>query len=334
MTAGAKYLDPAPALRSADTMRAAVVSAPGKIEIVEVEVPKPNANELLVRIEGCGVCASNIPSWEGKPWFTYPIAPGALGHEAWGHVKDIGEGVFGFHKGDRVAILSNRAYADYDVCESCSAVKIPASLNGAPFPGEPLGCAMNIFSRSGINKDDSVAIVGIGFLGALLTQLAIARGAQVIAISRREFALDVARKMGATQTVLLDDSSMESVKRLTNGTFCDIVIECTGKQRPLEVAGEITRERGRLVIAGYHQDGPRQINMQLWNWRGFDVINAHERNSRIYIDGIRQALRTMEEGLLEPEPLYTHFFPLEQLGDALNTAARRPDGFVKALITT
>lgn len=334
MTAGAKYLDPAPALRSADTMRAAVVSVPGKIEIVEVEVPKPNANELLVRIEGCGVCASNIPSWEGKPWFTYPIAPGALGHEAWGHVKDIGEGVFGFHKGDRVAILSNRAYADYDVCESCSAVKIPASLNGAPFPGEPLGCAMNIFSRSGINKDDSVAIVGIGFLGALLTQLAIARGAQVIAISRREFALDVARKMGATQTVLLDDSSMESVKRLTNGTFCDIVIECTGKQRPLEVAGEITRERGRLVIAGYHQDGPRQINMQLWNWRGFDVINAHERNSRIYIDGIRQALRTMEEGLLEPEPLYTHFFPLEQLGDALNTAARRPDGFVKALITT
>jgi 2-desacetyl-2-hydroxyethyl bacteriochlorophyllide A dehydrogenase len=315
-------------------MRAALVRAPKQIDILEGAVPKPKPNELLVRIEGCGVCASNIPPWEGKPWFTYPMAPGALGHEAWGRVEETGDAVSDFTQGDRVAILSNRAYADYDVCESSSVAKIPASLNGAPFPGEPLGCAMNIFSRSGINKDDTVAIVGIGFLGALLTQLASATGAQVIAISRRAFALDVATKMAATHTVSINDDPIENVKSLTNGRFCDVVIECTGKQAPLDVAGEITRERGRLVIAGYHQDGPRQINMQLWNWRGLDVINAHERDPRIYIDGIRQAVRAVEAGLLNPAPLYTHFFPLEQLGDALNTAARRPDGFVKALITT
>ena len=316
------------------TMRAAVVSTPGNIEIVKAQIPKPNPNELLVRIEGCGVCASNIPPWEGKPWFTYPVAPGALGHEAWGQVEETGDAVSDFQKGDRVAILSNRAYADYDVCESSSAAKLPASLHGAPFPGEPLGCAMNIFNRSGINKDHNVAIVGIGFLGALLTQLASATGAQVIAISRRAFALDVARQMGATQTVPLDNGAIDNVKSLTNGTFCDVVIECTGKQAPLDIAGEITRERGRLVIAGYHQDGPRQINMQLWNWRGLDVVNAHERDPRIYIGGIGQAIRAVEAGLLNPAPLYTHFFPLEQLGEALNTVAERPDGFVKALITT
>jgi 2-desacetyl-2-hydroxyethyl bacteriochlorophyllide A dehydrogenase len=315
-------------------MRTAVVSAPRKIEIVEAQIPRPNSNELLVRIEGCGVCASNIPPWEGKPWFTYPLGPGAPGHEAWGRVEEIGDGVSDFKQGDRVAILSTRAYADYDVCESSAAAKIPASLNDAPFPGEPLGCAMNIFSRSGINKDDNVAIVGIGFLGLLLTQLASATGARVIAISRRAFALDLARKTGATHTVPLENGAINNIKSLTNGTFCDVVIECTGKQSPLDFAGEITRERGRLVIAGYHQDGPRQINMQLWNWRGLDVINAHERDPRIYIDGIRQAVRAVEAGLLDPAPLYTHFFPLEQLGDALNTAVRRPDGFVKALITT
>jgi len=54
------------------------------------------------------------------------------------------------------------------------------------------------------------------------------------------------------------------------------VIEAAGQQWPLDLATELTRERGRLIIAGYHQDGPRQINMQLWNWRGLDVINAHE----------------------------------------------------------
>jgi threonine dehydrogenase-like Zn-dependent dehydrogenase len=320
--------------RSSQMMRTAVVSAPKQIEILEGSVPKPKPSELLVRIEGCGVCASNIAPWEGKSWFTYPMAPGALGHEAWGEVEEIGDEVSGFRKGDRVALLSNHAYADYDVCESSSAVKVPEALHGTPFPGEPLGCAMNIFSRSKIEKDDTVAIVGIGFLGALLIQLASATGARVIATSRRAFALDVARQMGATQAVPLDDDPIANVKSLTNGTFCDVVIECTGKQGPLNVAGEITRERARLVIAGYHQDGPRQINMQLWNWRGLDVINAHERDPRVYIDGMRQAIRAVEAGLLDPAPLYTHFFPLEQLGEALNTAARRPGGFMKAVITT
>ena len=111
------------------------------------------------------------------------------------------------------------------------------------------------------------------------------------------------------------------------------MIECTGKQRPLDVAGEIIRERGRLVIAGYHQDGSRQINMQLWNWRGLDVINAHERDLAVYVAGIRHAIRAVEAGLLNPAPLYTHLFPLEQVSDALNMMVQRPDGFMKALIT-
>ena len=192
---------------------------------------------------------------------------------------------------------------------------------------------MSIFRRSNIGRDDTVAIVGIGFLGALVTQLVSATGARVIAISRRQFALDVARQMGAAQTVTLNHA-IEDLKNLMNGRFCDVVIECTGKQWPLDIAGEITRERGRLVIAGYHQDGRRQVNMQLWNWRGLDVINAHERDSQVYVDGIRQAVHAVEAGLLNPAPLYTHFFSLERLGDALNTAAQRPDGFVKALITT
>ena len=65
--------------------------------------------------------------------------------------------------------------------------RLPASLAGQPFPGEPLGCAMNIFRRSGIEAGQTVAIVGIGFLGAILTRLAAHAGARVIAVSRRPF---------------------------------------------------------------------------------------------------------------------------------------------------
>jgi threonine dehydrogenase-like Zn-dependent dehydrogenase len=315
-------------------MRASMITAPHKIEIVEVQIPRPNPNQLLVSIEGCGVCASNIPPWEGKPWFTYPMPAGALGHEAWGRVEETGREVVDFETGDRVAILSNKAYAEFDLCESSSAVRIPRALHDRPFPGEPLGCAMNIFRRSKIGKDDTVAIVGIGFLGALLTQLVSATGARVIAISRRDVALNLAKQMGAAHTLVLDEHTIENVKSFTNGNFCHVVVECTGKQWPLDVAGEITRQSGRLVIAGYHQDGLRQINMQLWNWRGLNITNAHERDPLIYVDGIRQAVRAIEAGLLNPRPLYTHFFPLEHLANALNAAEQRPDGFIKALITT
>jgi len=68
------------------------------------------------------------------------------------------------------------------------------------------------------------------------------------------------------------------------------VIEAVGKQWPLVLAAELVRERGRLVIAGYHQDGPRQVKMQLWNWKGLDVINAHQRDLHQYVSGIGAAI--------------------------------------------
>lgn len=315
-------------------MRAAVIAEPQRVEIRDVDAPTPAADQVLVRLEGCGVCASNIPPWEGKPWFNYPMAPGALGHESWGRVEAVGDEVTEFAPGDRVAMISNNAYAEYDVASVGAIVKLPQSLDAEAFPAEPLGCAMNIFKRAAVQKGDTVGIVGVGFLGALLTQLATAAGARVIAISRREFALQFAREAGAAHTIAMDDHQkiIHEVKGLTNGRFCDVVIEAVGKQWPLDLSAELTRERGRLVVAGYHQDGARQVNMQLWNWRGLDVINAHERDPAIYLEGMRAAVRAVESGLLNPRPLYTHEFSLDRLDEALNMSAERPDGFMKALI--
>lgn len=317
------------------TMRAATVVEPGRVEVQTVPVPEPGADQIRVKIEGCGVCASNLPPWEGREWFTYPMEPGRLGHEAWGTVDEAGADAGDFKPGDRVAILSNHAYAEYDVADVGAAIHLPASLDGRPFPAEPLGCAMNIFRRSGIAEGDTVAVVGAGFLGALLTRLATNAGARVIALSRRQSALNVARQMGAAETLVMDDHwrIIERVKELTGGKFCDVVIECTGKQWPLDLSGELTKERGRLVVAGYHQDGLRQVNMQLWNWRGLDVINAHERDPKVYLAGMQAAVDAVQSGALDPDPLYTSTFPLDRLADALNATRDRPDGFMKALVT-
>jgi threonine dehydrogenase-like Zn-dependent dehydrogenase len=317
-------------------MLAGVIASPGRAVLERVARPEPGPGQVLLRLEGSGVCASSLPVWEGREWFQYPQAAGAPGHEGWGRIAALGEGVGGLTIGDRVAALTYCAHAEYDLAESTAVVPLPASLDGVPMPGEPLGCAVNIFQRSGIEAGQTVAIVGIGFLGALLTRLAAQAGARVIAISRRPFALDVARQAGAQHTVIMDDHwrILDEVKRLTDGRWCERVIEAVGLQWPLDLAAELTGERGRLVVAGYHQDGLRQVNMQMWNWRGFDVVNAHERDPAQYVAGIRAAVDLMCAGKIDPAPLFTHRFPLDRLGEALELARQRPDGFLKAVVTT
>ncbi|QYF87844.1 zinc-binding dehydrogenase [Brevundimonas sp. PAMC22021] len=316
-------------------MRAAVVTGPGEMEVRDVARPEPGAGQVRVRLEGCGVCASNLTPWAGPEWMTFPTEPGGLGHEGWGVVDAVGEGVTQVSVGDRVAALSHRSFAEYDVADEAAVVKLPPELAGKPFPGEPLGCAMNIFRRAEIKAGQTVAIVGIGFLGAVLTRLATEAGARVIAISRRPFSLDLAKRMGAAETIPLEDhyGIINRVSELTGGVFCDVTIEAIGKQWPLDLAAELTRERGRLVIAGYHQDGPRQVNMQLWNWRGFDIASAHERDPAVYAQGVREAVEAVASGRLDIEPLLSHTYPLDRLGEALDATRDRPDGFLKALVT-
>lgn len=318
-----------------ETMRAAVLAAPATMELQQVALPEPGPGQVRVKLEGCGVCASNVEPFEGQPWSQFPGEPGGMGHEGWGIVDALGRDVTGVATGDRVAMLSGKSYAEYDVADVGALVKLPEALAGKPFPGEPLGCAFNIFRRADVQAGQTVAIVGIGFLGAVLTRLATEAGARVIAISRRQSSLDLARHYGAAETIVMDDHwrILEDVKRLTDGRGCDRVIECVGKQWPLDLAGELVREGGRLVIAGYHQDGPRQVNMQMWNWKGIDIASAHERDPAVNLRGLREAAEAVASGRLDPTPLYTHRYPLDRLDEALLATRDKPDGFVKALVT-
>ena len=315
-------------------MRAAMLAGPGEIRIERVAMPVPEPGTVRLRLEGCGVCASNVEPWEGQPWSTYPGAPGDLGHEGWGIVDAVGPDVATIAPGDRVAALGHRSFADYDIVPADKVVKLPAQLDGKAFPGEPLGCAFNIFRRSDICAGQTVAIIGIGFLGAVLTSLAANAGARVIAISRRRESRDLARHYGAAEVVVMDDhwAIIEQVKALTDDALCPRVIEAVGKQWPLDLAGELVGFGGKLVVAGYHQDGPRQVNMQNWNWKGIDVVNAHERDPAVQMQGMREAVDAVASGRLDPEPLYTHRYPLDRLAEALAATRDKPGNFVKGLV--
>jgi threonine dehydrogenase-like Zn-dependent dehydrogenase len=211
---------------------------------------------------------------------------------------------------------------------------LPEELDDEPFPGEPFGCAMNIFERSDIHSCQTVAVVGGGFLGLLLTQLASDAGAHVVVLSRREWALQLALTMEAEDILATKDDGHDAERalRLTGNRGFDRVIEVSGVQSSLDLASEIAAERARLIIAGYHQDGLRQVNMQQWNWRGLDVINAHERSMDRYVAGVQKAIQAALEGRLDPFPLLTHTVSLGSLDLGFKLMRDRPDGFVKALV--
>lgn len=316
------------------TQRAATLVRPMTSRIREIEVPRPTKDQVRVRLQGCGICASNLPMWEGRPWFVYPVDAGSPGHEGWGLVDAVGPEVRDLEVGQRVAMISAHAYAEYDLASRDCVVPLPEELDDEPFPGEPFGCAMNIFERSDIRAGQTVAVVGAGFLGLLLTQLAADAGAHVVVLSHREFALQLALTMEAEEvfTTLDDGRDVERAMRIVSGEGFDRVIEVAGTQAALDLASAITAEHARLIIAGYHQDGTRQVNMQQWNWRGLDVVNAHERTRDRYVTGVQRAILAALEGRLDPFPLLTHTVSLGSLDVGYKLMRERPDGFVKALL--
>ena len=316
-------------------MRSATLVQPREFDLQSFEPPEPGPGQVLLRIRGCGVCGSDMGPWKGIPGLVYPMVPGAPGHEVFGTIAGLGEGVDGYSVGEPVTALSYRGYAEYDVAEVGSVVRLPPSLAGRPVLGEPLACAVNVARRAGVAEGDLVVLLGTGFLGGLLVQLLKReKPGRIVAVSRRRAGLDAAERLGADEVLTYDEDVRGRIGELSGGRLADVVIEATGRQAPLDLAAELTRVRGRLIVAGYHQDGPRTVNMQLWNWRGLDVINAHERDPEIYRRGMEEGVARLAAGEVDLAPLLTHRFPLSEINRAFATSEERPAGFLKSVVLT
>ena len=314
-------------------MKAAQLCAPRDLRIIDTDPPRPDRDQVLFHVEGCGLCGSNLPPWRGIDGMGYPLEPGRPGHEAWGVVTEVGDDVATVQPGQRVTALSYGAFGEYDVAAADVVIPLPPELDGQPVPGEPIACAVNVAERAGVQEGDTVVLVGFGFLSALLLPLLrTRRPARIIAVSRRDSALGLAAALGADEAETYD--GIEAlVQEVTGGTGADVVIEATGEAGPLDIAAALCRVRGRLVVAGYHQGGRRSVDMQVWNRRGLDVINAHERDPARYVSGMREGVHHIANGTLDIDSLITHVLPLAEIGRAFELADQREADFFKAMIT-
>jgi L-iditol 2-dehydrogenase len=313
-------------------VRVAVLREPGRFEIVDEVFPQIGREEVRLRVAICGVCASELDMWRGaRGHATFPWYPG---HEVSGVVEEVGEGVAWPPVGEPVgAWVTTRGFAD----EVVVAAEHCVPIGGTPVDialTEPLACAVNAIELTDVRLGDDVLVVGAGYMGLLLLQLAGQRGPRhLIVADVRDEALEHARALGATHVVnAATEPVTELVSELTGGTGVDVSIEATGTQAALASLGDVTRMSGTVTIAGYHQGEPRAIDLATWNWKAFRIANAHFRDVGVIMHGMRRAGRLLASKRVAMEPLVTHRFPLERIDEAFAAAVERPDGFVKAVV--
>lgn len=316
------------------TMKAAILQGPKKFVIEEKPLPAIQADEVLVRTKASGICTSELDMWEGlAKGLEYPRF---IGHEPAGIVEVVGAGVTSVRAGDHVAAWSEgKSYAEYFAVKEAYLYKLNSATTFVEALGEPIACAVNGVRKADVQLNESVCLVGCGFMGLIMLQVFKARGAgHLIAVDTRESLLKFAQKVGATHAFNPKNGDVRAaIKDLTDGRGVDIGVEAAGRQETLDLTSDIVRMEGKLEVFGFHQGEPRRVPLGYWNWMAFHIVNGHTRSAQMYVEGMKIGLRMLEDGKLDMKSLITHRFALEDINTAFARAASKEEGFVKGVIT-
>lgn len=302
-------------------MKVSEVVGPGASRIVEEQAPVPGPGEVLVRLGASGVCASDRSAWadHGGP------QPRRLGHEFAGTVESVGEGVYGWAPGTAVTGFASPAFAEHVVVAADDLFELPPNVPVWAGLGEPLACITEAVLRSGIEPGMRVAVVGLGFMGLGALQVVRSLGAEVTAFDVAAHSLELAGSLGAS--AVHDATSFPAALR---GTF-DVVVEFSGSAAALATAGDLVAQHGTLCIGGYHHDGRRDLDVNLW-YRSVTIVSGFTSQRWRTRGALAHGLDLMARRELTFEPLVTHRFPLDAVDEAYGLFISRPAGFVKAVI--
>jgi len=311
-------------------VKVALVAGPGRWEITDEPVPRPGPNEVLVEVHACGVCTYDLHVYRSND--AYPLR---LGHEPAGVVAEVGSEVTGVAAGDRVTGRLYPSFAEYVLARPEDLVILPDSVPFHAGLGEPLAVLVEAERRSKVALGSQVAVVGLGFMGLAFTRLLRLRGAGlIVGIDPRADAREAARASGAdlvfAPDALPDQYRLTRFEDWQTQRGFDLVVEASGSEAGLTLAGELVRAHGTLSILGAHET--RTVQVGMWNWKAIDVVNAHVRDHSLLMSGMRVGVGLLAAGRLNLEPLITHRYPLEEIATAFSNLAEKPEGFIKAVI--
>lgn len=342
-------------------MRTAILQAPHIIELTDL--PRPTINspeEVLIRVSSVGICGSEIHAYEGT--HPYRIAPVVLGHEMSGVVEEVGAAVTAIRPGDRVTVdpqwtCGSCAYCkagDINLCPSKKVLGTPAwpgafgefivAPQGAVFPIpdqlselqasliEPLTVAVHVSHRCEIKPGSSVAILGSGSIGNMVSGVCRIRGAEKIIVADiKQHCMDVAREcMGATHDILLPNPHLtESVRDITNGEGVDVAFITADDVQLVEQAVRMVHPRGIVVLIALLTNAPLQLN-------AYDIIGKERKiigSSMSNSQDVEEAIQYIANGKIKPEAIVTHRLPIEEAATAMELARNKTDGAIKVNLT-
>jgi threonine dehydrogenase-like Zn-dependent dehydrogenase len=314
-------------------MRYSQMIAPEHSEVVEEATREPGPGEALVRVTTCGVCASELHPWQAG----MPPLPRRFGHEPVGVIERVGPGVTRFAAGDRVTGLFAGAFGDLALAGEGILLPVPDHLPDERAMGEPLACLVNAARRTPVELADRIALVGLGYMGLGMLQLMKLRGPRrIVAIDVRDEARQHALELGAHEALhpdeLPDRNLLTRFGDWDSDRGFDVVVEASGTQPGLTLAGNLVRAHGLLSILGYHQGGNRTVDMQMWNWKAIDVVNAHVRRREDLLESMRVGLELEAAGLIDLGCLVTHRYGLDEVDVAFAALRDKPAGFIKAVV--
>ena len=264
-------------------MKALVLEEYNKFVLKEVEKPQIQPDEVLVRIQACSICGSDVHGMDGSTGRRIP--PVIMGHEAAGIIEQVGQNVEGWKEGDRVTFDStlycgecefckrgevnlcdnrrvfgvscgeyrfNGAFAEYAAVNQRILYKLPEEvsfLQAAMI--EPLSIAVHAVRVSNIAPDQDVAVVGTGMIGLLLVQVLAAKGCRkLIAVDVDDDKLALAKRFGATHIVNSKGDAVKDILDITQGRGLDASFEAVGIEVTGNIAIKSLRKGGTAVLVG------------------------------------------------------------------------------------
>lgn len=261
------------------TMRAAVLGRYGEpLDVTSVPRPVAGPGQILVRLQACGVCHTDVHIWRGESVPPQAPSPFVMGHEGIGRVEAIGDGVSGWALGDRAGVpwihdtccrcdecldgyetfcQHHRAhglnvpgaFAEYVVCDARFAVALPETID--PVTTAPVMCAgitaYGAVKRAGLGAGETAAIFGCGGLGLYAVQIASRLGVRVLAVDRDPAKLEIARRHGAAETEIADSGLSSRLAAKAEKYHACINFAPTTATWDAMLAG--IRPRGRVIAA-------------------------------------------------------------------------------------
>jgi 2-desacetyl-2-hydroxyethyl bacteriochlorophyllide A dehydrogenase len=327
-------------------MKAMVLRAPSDLVLDEVARPQPGPGQVLVRVTHSGVCGTDYKIYNGSIRVPYPLIPG---HEMAGEIVDVGRvppstgaTLGGNAVGDRVIIDPetydgtcfycqkgltnlcpngtligrdvNGGFAEYLMVPATQVFTLPDSIDDRTAPMiQVLTTCLHAQRQVDTFPGDTVAVIGLGVTGQLHVQLAKARGARVIGITRSAEKRAMAEKLGADVTIAGGDHVIEQLRELTEGRGADLTIETTGVLKQLEHSVHMTRFGGKVLMFGIYTAKEGALPFYDLYFKEVSLISARVAKPEDYT----ACIALVGRGQVKLDPLVSDVMPLGELKAAI-----------------